>query len=81
MIILVAVGAGAVLAYLVERTHTWRPARPRAVPPPWAVLHLAAVVILWLLSPRTGGVPVALASYAVVTAACGIRRTRAQDRD
>jgi hypothetical protein len=38
------------------------------------ILRLTAILALWVWSPRYGGVPVALASYAVAVAAMNVSK-------
>jgi ABC-type Co2+ transport system permease subunit len=42
----------------------------------WLILNAIAILALWLTTPSISGVPVALASYAVVIAGLGQRLRR-----
>lgn len=66
--------AGAASAWLVARARSRWAAAGTGRTALWVLLHLAVIVVLWVVSPRESGVPVALAAYAVTTIACGGRR-------
>jgi hypothetical protein len=62
---------GGVAGVLVELASRKLKGWPGKVPLGW-ILSLAAVSALFIWSPRYGGVPVALASYAVAVAATNV---------
>jgi uncharacterized membrane protein YeaQ/YmgE (transglycosylase-associated protein family) len=67
---LIVGGVAGVLAELASRRlKGWH----GKVPIGW-ILPLVAILALWIWSPRYGGVPVAVASYAVAVAAMNVSK-------